>query len=178
LGLLYFCSPGLAADGAPSLEDNQRFLAANSHKPGVMTRPSGLQYRILRNGLGRHPTIADSVEVSYSGTLINGRLVDRTSTDLPAILPISTALRGLSEALQMMQVGDRWELVLPSDIALGSKGTANGVIPPNQTLIFDISLLAIIPPSAGTSESASPLSLFGRERGKDTEAGAMLRISP
>jgi FKBP-type peptidyl-prolyl cis-trans isomerase len=167
-----------AADDPLSAGANSQFLTAHAREQGVSVRQSGLQFRILKNGFGIHPSSADTVQISYSAYLIDGKLVDRAPMDLPATLPLSSALRGMSEALQMMHVGDRWELVLPADLALGSKGTANGIIPPNQVLIFDVTLLAVMPPQAGGAQDTSPLAIFGRERGKDTEAGAMLRITP
>src|SRR5215467_12608526 len=99
LGTTQTSGLSLAAGTGPSMDENQRYLSANAHKPGVIVKPSGLQYRILRSGFGRHPTAADTVEASYSGYLVNGTLVDHASTDLPATIPVSTALRGLSEAL-------------------------------------------------------------------------------
>ena len=179
LGLfaLHAC-PTLAADDPLSAGANSQFLITHAREQGVITRQSGLQYRILKNGFGVHPSPADTAQISYSAYLINGKLVDRAPMDLPATLSLSGALRGLNEALQLMQVGDRWELILPADLALGSKGTANGAIPPNQVLIFDVTLLAVMPPQASGAQDTSPLAIFGRERGKDTEAGAMLRITP
>ena len=167
--------PALAQDSALSLDANRQFLANHARQSGVVTTASGLQYHILSRGFGRHPGAGDNVQIVYSARLINGTVVDRASTDLPATLSIGNALRGLSEALQLMQAGDRWELVIPADLALGSKQTST--IPANQTLIFDLTLVAIAPPSSASgAQDESPFSLFSRERGKDAEAGAMIRI--
>lgn len=153
---------------------NRAFLADNAHKPGVMVFPSGLEYRVLKNGFGGHPSPADNVEFSYSAHLINGRLVDSASSDLPANLQVSNLMRGLSEALLRMQVGDRWQLTIPADLALGAKG--NSAIPPNQTLVVDISLMAVIPPQPGQSQDTNPISVYGYNRGTEHQAGAMFTI--
>jgi FKBP-type peptidyl-prolyl cis-trans isomerase len=168
--------PALAADDALSAAANHAFLAANGHKPGVKTRPSGLQYRILRNGFGVHPTAADTVQISYSAHLINSKLVDTASADLPAVMIVNNVLRGLNEALQLMQPGDHWELVIPSDLAFGSKGLPDGGVPPNQSLVFDLTLISVMPAQVAQGQAGSGLSLYGRERGISHEAGAMFTI--
>jgi FKBP-type peptidyl-prolyl cis-trans isomerase len=168
--------PAHAADDALSAAANHAFLAANAHKPGVKTRPSGLQYRILRNGFGAHPTAADTVQISYSTHLINAKLVDTASGDLPAVMIVNNVLRGLNEALQLMQPGDRWELVIPPDLAFGSKGLPDGTVPPNQTLVFDLTLISVTPAQAAQGQAGSGLSVYGRDRGVSHEAGAMFTI--
>jgi FKBP-type peptidyl-prolyl cis-trans isomerase len=169
-------APVQAADDALSPAANHAFLDSNAHKPGVIVRPSGLQYRILRNGFGSHPAVTDTVEISYSARLINSKIVDTASPDLPAMLAVSNVLGGLSEALRLMQPGDRWELVIPSDLAFGGKGTPNGTVPPNQTLVFDVTMIAVIPPQAAQSQDSSSVSLYGRDRGVSHEAGAMFTL--
>jgi len=168
--------PVHAADDALSATANHAFLAANAHKPGVKTRPSGLQYRILRNGFGPHPGAADTVQISYSAHLINSKLVDTASTDLPAVMTVSNVLRGLNEALQLMQPGDHWELVIPADLAFGGKGTPDGGVPPGQTLVFDITLLSVTQAQVAQGQASSGVSLYGRQRGISNEAGAMFTI--
>ena len=180
LCLMVFVLSGRSASATAdtlSTVANRQFLTSHAQKPCVVVRSSGLQYRILARGFGRHPSSSDNVEITYDAHLIDGAVVDRASTDLPATLTLSSTLRGLSEALQLMQTGDHWEIVVPADLALGSRGA--GAIPPNQTLVFDLTLLAILPLSSenGTQDS-SPFSVFSRERGKDAEAGAVIRISP
>lgn len=174
--MLLASAPVRAADDTLSMAANHAFLDANAHKPGVIVRPSGLQYRILRNGFGSHPAVTDMVEVSYSARLINSKIVDTASPDLPATLAVGNVLGGLSEALRLMQAGDRWELVLPSDLAFGGKGTPNGVVPPNQTLVFDVTMIAVIPPQAAQAQDSSAVSLYGRDRGVSHEAGAMFTL--
>ena len=117
--------------------------------------PSGLEFRVLKNGFGGHPTAADFAEFSFNARLISGKIVDSASPDLPANLQVSNLLRGLSEALQRMQVGDRWELVVPADLAFGAKGTA--AVPPNQTLVFDITPDGGDPAPAGPVAGSRPL---------------------
>ena len=176
---LALATPASMADetngGDPlSVAANRTFLADNAHKPGVTLLPSGLEYRVLKNGFGGHPSPADNVEFAYSARLINNRLVDSASSDLPANLQVSNLMRGLSEALLHMQVGDRWQVMIPADLALGAKG--NGAIPPNQTLVVDISLMAVIPPQPGQSRDSNPISVYGYNRGTEHQAGAMFTI--
>ena len=144
----------------------------------MTVRPNGLQYRVLHNGFGRHPTLADTAEVSYTVKLINGKLVDSVSPDLPAALAVSNVMRGLNEALLLMEPGDRWEVVVPSELAFGSKGTPNGSVPPNQTLVFDLSLIAIFPPAPqAQSQNGTGLSVYSFNRGTNSrETGAMFTL--
>ena len=167
---LLFLAPSavLAADDSLNAAANSAFLAANAAKPGVTTRPSGLQYRILRNGNGKRPAGSDIVRLSYAIRLINGTLVDSTTPVLPATLAMnSAALAGLAEALSLMHAGDRWQLVIPANLAFGSKGAMNGALPPNQTLVMDVTLISAAPPQPGQTVTESPFSLWsnGRENG-------------
>lgn len=172
--LLAALASPLRADDALSAAANRAFLADNANKPGVHMLPGGLEYRVVRSGFGSHPTSSDFAEFSFSARLISGKLIDSASPDLPANLQVSNLMRGLNEALQHMQVGDRWELVVPSELAFGSKG--NGAVPPDQTLVFDISLMAVMPPQTAQSQDSSPLSLYGYNRGTEHQAGAMFTI--
>jgi FKBP-type peptidyl-prolyl cis-trans isomerase len=133
-----------AADNALSQQANQAFLDANAKKPGVHVRPSGIQYRIIRNGFGKSPAATDSVDVYYKGSLINGSVFDQTEPGLPAKFVVNKLIPGWTEALEIMREGDHWELVIPANLAYGSRG-AGGVIPPNQTLVFDLELLKVTP---------------------------------
>ena len=164
----------VAADDALSAAANRAFLADNAGKPGVTTLSSGLEFRVLKNGFGDHPTAADFAEFSFNARLISGKMVDSASPDLPANLQVSNLLRGLSEALQRMQVGDRWELVVPADLAFGAKGTAT--VPPNHTLVFDITLMAVTRPQQAQGQDSGPISLYGYNRGTERQAGAMFTI--
>jgi len=133
-----------AADNGLSAQANQAFMAANAKKPGVHVRPSGLQYRIIRNGFGKSPAPTDSVDVYYKGSLINGTVFDQTEPGLPAKFVVNKLIPGWTEALEIMREGDHWELVIPASLAYGARG-AGGVIPPNQTLVFDLELLKVTP---------------------------------
>lgn len=133
-----------AQDASLSPQANQAFLAANEKKPGVHVRPSGLQYRIIKNGFGKTPHAADSVEVIYKGSLINGTVFDQTEPELPAQFVVNRVIPGWTEALEIMREGDEWELVIPSNLGYGSRGSPPA-IPPNQTLVFDVTLLKVTP---------------------------------
>lgn len=133
-----------AADTSLSAASNTAFLKANAQKPGVETRPSGLQYRIIQNGYGKRPTPFDTVTVNYKGSLINGTVFDATEPGLPAQFVVNKLIPGWTEALELMREGDHWELVIPANLAYGARG-AGGVIPPNQTLVFDLELLKVTP---------------------------------
>jgi len=140
----------LIADPALSPQANADFLANNLHQPGVLHRPSGLQYKILQNGYGRHPGPADRVEVYYTGKLINGKVFDGTSPGLPASLLVAKVVTGWVEALQLMREGDHWMIWIPANIGYGVRGFPDAGIPPNQTLIFDVRLLGTKgPPKKG-----------------------------
>lgn len=129
-----------AADPAPA--DMQAFLANHARTPGVTVRASGLQVRVLKTGLGRHVSPRDTVQISYTAKLADGRVVDGSSPGLPAPVDLASTLPGLGEGLQQMREGDRWELTLPPALAFGAKGTPNGTVPPNQALIFDVTVVA------------------------------------
>jgi FKBP-type peptidyl-prolyl cis-trans isomerase len=119
------------------------FLAANKSKPGVVTLPSGLQYKILKEGTGPKPTASDTVACNYRGTLINGTEFDSSyKTGQPATFPVSGVIKGWTEALQLMPVGSKWQLFIPSDLAYGNRG-AGADIGPDTTLIFEVELLSI-----------------------------------
>jgi FKBP-type peptidyl-prolyl cis-trans isomerase len=137
--------PARAADDALSLEANQAFLAANAKKKGVIIRPSGLQFRIIQNGFGKRPGPTDTVEVYYTGRLINGTIFDGTSPGLPAAFKVNTVIPGWKEALEIMREGDHWQLVIPASIGYGARGAGDGTIPPNQTLVFDLQLVSTTP---------------------------------
>jgi FKBP-type peptidyl-prolyl cis-trans isomerase FklB len=172
--LLAALTAPVAADDALSLAANRTFLTDNANKPGVTVLPSGLEFRVLKSGFGSHPAASDFAEFSYSTRLINGKTVDSASADLPANLQVSNLMRGLNEAVQRMQVGDRWELVVPAELALGAKG--NSAVPPNQTLVFDITLMAVTRPQQAQGQDSSPISVYGYNRGVEHQAGAMFTI--
>ena len=138
-----------AADPALSADANAAYLAANSHKPGVVVRPSGLQYNIVKNGFGKRPRSTDTVSVNYTGMLINGKVFDGTEPLTPAEFTVNKLIPGWTEALGLMREGDKWHLVIPSTLAYGARGAGDGLIPPNQALIFDMELLSTTPAKKG-----------------------------
>ena len=119
------------------------FLAENKTKPGVVTLPSGLQYKILTAGNGKMPTDADTVECSYRGTLVDGTEFDRSEPGKPATFKVGGGvIPGWTEALKLMPVGSNWQLFIPANLAYGARGAGRD-IGPNATLIFEIELVAI-----------------------------------
>lgn len=121
----------------------EEFLRINKEKRGVVTLPSGLQYEVLKTGDGQKPGPNDKVRCHYQGTLIDGRVFDSSiERGQPAVFGVSQVIRGWTEALQLMNVGSKWRLFIPSDMAYGAHG-AGEAIEPNMTLIFDVELLGI-----------------------------------
>ena len=121
----------------------EMFLAENKKKEGVKTLPSGLQYKVLKEGTGALPKTEDQVTTHYRGTLIDGTEFDSSySRKAPASFEVGQVIKGWQEALPLMKVGAKWQLYIPADLAYGEQG-AGGVIGPNATLIFDIELLSI-----------------------------------
>jgi FKBP-type peptidyl-prolyl cis-trans isomerase FklB len=143
--LACFSLSAQAADSALGAQANDAFLADYAKKPGVVTRPSGLMYRIIRNGFGKRPTAFDTVDAYYTGSLINGTVFDKTEPGMPARFTVNKLIPGWTEALENMREGDHWELSIPAGLAYGARG-AGGVIPPNQTLVFDLELVKVTPP--------------------------------
>ena len=123
-------------------KEQVKFLEENAKKPGVKVTESGLQYRVIKEGEGEKPGPEDQVVVHYTGKLTNGKVFDSSEErGEPATFGVNQVIKGWTEALQMMPVGSEWELVIPAEIAYGSKG--QGPIPPNSTLIFNVKLLEI-----------------------------------
>jgi FKBP-type peptidyl-prolyl cis-trans isomerase FklB len=135
-----------AADSALSDKANAAFLATYEQKTGVVTRPSGLRYSILRSGYGKRPAATDVVTVYYTGSLINGTVFDATEAGFPATFTVNQLIPGWTEALELMREGDHWQVVIPSELAYGARGAGEGKIPPNQVLVFDLELIKVSPP--------------------------------
>lgn len=162
LCLLLAASPALAADDALSASANAAYLAQSAKRPGTIIRPSGLQYRVLRSGVGKRPTGNDVAQIRYAMRRIDGVVVDSTTPSLPAAVAVSTInMAGLSEALGLMREGDRWELVMPANLAFGPKGALNGQVPPQQTLVMDVTLVSTATPRPGEAPPPSVFSLWG-----------------
>lgn len=121
----------------------EAFLAENQKKEGVQTLPSGLQYKVLKEGSGRKPTTDDTVTVNYRGTLIDGKEFDSSyKRNQPATFPVNGVIPGFTEALQCMQPGAKWLIYVPSKLGYQETGIGE-VIPPNSTLIFDVELISV-----------------------------------
>jgi len=134
------------------------FLEANKAKEGVVTLASGLQYKVLAAGTGAKPTASDTVICNYRGTFIDGTEFDSSATHGgPATFPVSGVIRGWTEALQLMPVGAKWQLFVPSDLAYGERGAGGGKIAPNSALVFEVELVSIKPkPAPAAAPGAAP----------------------
>jgi FKBP-type peptidyl-prolyl cis-trans isomerase len=135
-----------AAAGGLSPEANAAYLADFGKQRGVVTRPSGLMYKLVHNGYGKRPGLNDVVTVFYTGSLINGTVFDGTEANLPAQFKASQLIPGWTEALMNMREGDQWHIVIPTNLAYGARGAGQGAIPPNQTLVFDLTLVTVTTP--------------------------------
>lgn len=126
-----------------NLEEGKAFLEANKTKEGVVELPGGLQYQIITEGTGAKPGPTDKVTCHYHGTLINGTVFDSSvQRGQPATFPLNMVIKGWTEALQLMSIGSKWRLFLPSDLAYGDRHVS-AEIGPNSTLVFDVELLGI-----------------------------------
>ena len=129
-------------------KEGVEFLTANKAKPGIVTLPSGLQYKIITAGTGPKPTATDSVSCNYRGTLIDGTEFDSSyKRGQPTTFPVSGVIKGWTEALQLMPVGSKWQLFVPASLAYGDRA-ASALIGPDATLIFEVELLSIQEKSA------------------------------
>jgi FKBP-type peptidyl-prolyl cis-trans isomerase FklB len=129
--------------GEKNKQEGEAFLAANKGKPGVVTLPSGLQYKIVKEGTGKKPTIDDTVVCNYRGTLIDGTEFDSSyKRNETATFPVKGVIKGWTEVLQLMPVGSTWQVFIPPSLAYGERGAGNS-IGPNATLVFEVELVAI-----------------------------------
>lgn len=129
--------------GESNMKDGEVFLSENKNKEGVITLPSGLQYKVLKAGAGAKPKSTDTVTTHYRGTLIDGTEFDSSyKRGQPARFPVNRVIAGWTEALQLMEVGAKWQLFVPSNLAYGARGSGDK-IGPNATLIFEVELIAI-----------------------------------
>jgi FKBP-type peptidyl-prolyl cis-trans isomerase FklB len=126
-----------------TLKEGQKFLEENKKKPGVITLPSGLQYMVIKEGTGPKPTASDMVTTHYHGTLINGTVFDSSvERGQPATFPVNGVIKGWVEALQLMNVGSKWKLFIPANLAYGEQGAGQQILP-NSALIFEVELISI-----------------------------------
>ena len=146
-------------------KQEEAFLAANKKKTGVHVRESGLQYKIIKEGTGKKPTLYDQVTVNYRGTLIDGTEFDSSyKRNQPATFAVNGVIPGWAEALPLMKTGSKWQIFVPSKLAYGEAG-AGGVIPPNAMLVFEVELLSIgeTPAKAGAPAAAAPADKGGKK---------------
>ena len=126
-----------------NIEEGQNFLEQNKKRAEVHTLPSGLQYEVINQGLGQKPKSTDRVKVHYEGRLLNGKVFDSSyRRGEPAVFGVTQVIKGWVEALQLMNVGSKWKLYIPSELAYGEHGAGRD-IEPHATLIFDVELLGI-----------------------------------
>lgn len=154
--IINYMNKAKAEKASVAKKQGQDFLAANKTKPGVVTTPSGLQYLVLKEGTGPKPALTDMVRVHYHGTLIDGRVFD-SSVDrgTPIELAVNGVIPGWTEALQMMPVGSKWKLFIPSNLAYGDQ-QAGPMIPAGSTLVFDVELLDIVKQKGAPQDTTKP----------------------
>lgn len=129
---------------AENIEKGKAFLEENKKNPNVKVLPSGLQYKVIREGNGKQPKATDQVRCHYEGTLIDGTLFDSSvRRGQPAVFGVNQVIKGWVEALQLMSEGAKWKLYIPSELAYGAAG-AGEMIPPHSTLIFEVELLEVL----------------------------------
>ena len=128
--------------GSKNAKEGETFLAENKKKDGIVTLPSGLQYKVLTTGKGKSPKASDTVVTHYRGSLLDGKVFDSSyERGEPVSFPVHGVIPGWTEALQLMKAGDKWQLFIPSALAYGENG--QGPIGPNSVLLFDIELLEV-----------------------------------
>ena len=136
----------LQEQSSANKKQGEEFLSANKAKEGVVALPSGLQYKVLQEGTGPKPAATDTVVCNYRGTLIDGKEFDSSAKHGgPATFPVSGVIKGWTEALQLMPVGSKWQLFIPSDLAYADRGAGQD-IGPGATLIFEVELVSIQKP--------------------------------
>ena len=134
----------MAEKGKKAKAEGEQYLADNAMKEGVVTLPSGLQYKVLSEGNGKKPKATDKVQCHYHGTLIDGQVFDSSiQRGTPAVFGVNQVIPGWVEALQLMPEGSRWKLYIPSALAYGEQG-AGGSIPANAALVFEVELIKIL----------------------------------
>ena len=146
LAMTFMFSPAsaqISTDPSLSADANAAFLANNAKQAGVTTLSDGLQYSVVTAGTGMKPDSTDSVQVLYTGMLINGKVFDTTGPADPRTFIVYQLIPGWVEALLKMRAGAHWHIVIPANLAYGEKGVGNGLVPPNQTLVFDMTLVSV-----------------------------------
>lgn len=152
--------------GKAAAQIGKTFLEENKKKSGVVVLPSGLQYIVIKQGDGPKPKATDMVSTHYEGKLIDGTVFDSSiKRNEPAEFPVNGVIKGWTEALQLMNVGSKWQLFIPSELAYGEHG-AGDKIGPNSTLIFEVELLAIKTPAGTSAPAAAPAAKTEPVKGK------------
>ncbi len=147
----------MQVQGDANRKAGEAFLAENKTKDGVVTLPSGLQYKILKEGTGPKPAATDTVVCNYKGTLLDNTEFDSSyKRGQPATFPVGGVIKGWTEALQLMPVGSKWELFIPSELAYGARGGPGGGIGPNATLVFEVELMSIQPKAEVQTPKPTP----------------------
>lgn len=142
------------AAGVANKKTGDAFLAANKTKEGVVSLPSGLQYKIIKPGTGPKPTAEDTVLCHYRGTLVDNTEFDSSyKRGEPLKIPVGGVIKGWTEAIQLMPVGSKWQLYIPSDLAYGERGAPGSPIGPNSALVFDVELISIEPKAPPKADS-------------------------
>ena len=165
--------------GETNKQEGEKFLAENKTKPGVITLPSGLQYKVLVEGSGESPKSNDVVTANYRGTLIDGTEFDSSNkSGQPLVRPANMLIKGWTEALQLMKPGAKWQLFIPPDLAYGERGSG-AQIGPNAALIFEMELVSFKPPSPAPAVApAQPVTsdIIKVPSKEELEKGAKIQI--
>lgn len=167
-------------DGEKAKVAGELFLAANKAKPGVQTTPSGLQYKVLKAAQGAQPKAEDIVEVHYRGTLVDGTEFDSSiSRGQPASFGLNRVIKGWTEGLQLMQVGSKYQFVIPSELAYGQNGSPPK-IPPHSTLVFEVELLSVKPqtppPLPGGAAASATSDIIKVPSAEELKKGAQIEV--
>ena len=167
-------------DGEKAKVAGELFLASNKSKPGVQTTPSGLQYKVLKAAQGAQPKAEDIVEVHYRGTLVDGTEFDSSiSRGQPASFGLNRVIKGWTEGLQLMQVGSKYQFVIPSELAYGQNGSPPK-IPPHSTLVFEVELLSVKPqtppPLPGGAAASATSDIIKVPSAEELKKGAQIEV--
>lgn len=167
-------------DGEKAKVAGELFLASNKSKPGVQTTPSGLQYKVLKAAQGAQPKAEDIVEVHYRGTLVDGTEFDSSiSRGQPASFGLNRVIKGWTEGLQLMQVGSKYQFVIPSELAYGQNGSPPK-IPPHSTLVFEVELISVKPqsppPLPGGAAASATSDIIKVPSAEELKKGAQIEV--
>jgi FKBP-type peptidyl-prolyl cis-trans isomerase FklB len=152
-------------------KEGEAFLAENKKKEGVKTLPSGLQYKVIKEGTGKNPKATDTVVTHYRGTLINGTEFDSSyKRNEPASIRLNSVIKGWMEALLMMKEGAKWQIFIPSNLAYGENGS--GPIEPNAVVIFEVDLISVSQETAVPSQTTKPEAKSSKSGEKSSKSTA------